>query len=175
MSKQLTIAGKSRTNLLNHYHYNKFDMLAITKIKNSKQSMIKPYGGLWSSPADTEYGWYDWMLWEMPDWIKTKARHKTILELDTSADIYVIDTYEDLANIATSKEQYLDLPEFISTHIDFEELAKKYQILWLTAEGQYNTRVSRPFNLYGWDCETTLILDKSVVSVKDIIGECENV
>ncbi len=39
--------------------------------------------------------------------------------------------------------------------LDFEKLARDFDGIWLTAEGQWDTRMTSP-NLYGWDVECVL-------------------
>jgi len=51
-------------------------------------------------------------------------------------------------------------------YLDFEQLSKTYDAVWLTYNGERKTRYSNP-DLYGWDCESVLILNKnSVYQVK---------
>lgn len=50
-----------------------------------------------------------------------------------------------------------------------EAIAKKYDAVHLTSEGQWRTRHSTP-NLYGWDCESTLWLRWKFEKV-EYIGE----
>lgn len=38
------------------------------------------------------------------------------------------------------------------------------ECIHLTESGQWNTRLTRPLNLYGWDCESILILNESCIS-----------
>lgn len=39
----------------------------------------------------------------------------------------------------------------------------KYEAIWLTAKGQSETHYSNPTNLYGWDCESVLIMNSKCV------------
>ena len=43
-------------------------------------------------------------------------------------------------------------------YLDFEKIAENYDAIWLTEKGMQETRWSNP-DLYGWDCETFLILN----------------
>lgn len=50
-----------------------------------------------------------------------------------------------------------------STTIDFEKCAEKgIDAIHLTEDGVYNTRFSTP-DLYGWDCETVLVLRPTAI------------
>ena len=46
---------------------------------------------------------------------------------------------------------------------DFEAMAKDYDVIKLTDEGQWKTRLTNP-SLYGWDCECILIMNPDVVT-----------
>ena len=63
--------------------------------------------------------------------------------------------------------------------IDYEEMAKEYDAIWLTVNGQWDTRLPEmdgnydidgsSINLYGWDCESLLILRKEcIINVRNI-------
>ena len=57
-------------------------------------------------------------------------------------------------------EPYIDLLENGKPMaLDFENIARHYDAIHLTPKGQEDTRWSTPHNLYGWDCETILILN----------------
>jgi len=47
------------------------------------------------------------------------------------------------------------------TFPDYEECATRYDAIHLTDRGQWATRMTHPKNLYGWDCESVLILNKT--------------
>jgi hypothetical protein len=40
--------------------------------------------------------------------------------------------------------------------IDFEKLSQNYDGIWLTEQGNGETHLSFPYNLYSWDCESIL-------------------
>ena len=45
--------------------------------------------------------------------------------------------------------------------IDFEKVSEKYDAIWLTVRGERFCRLSKPLNLFSWDCETVLILNSN--------------
>ena len=136
---------------------NKFKPELFQPIKN--REFIKSHGGLWSSPIDSSYGW------------KEAATEMEIGDFETSFKVQVkgkiltIDTVNCL-----DKFEYQDIsygPFMVPFWPDLEELLKRgYVGVHLTIEGQYDTRLSHPRNLYGWDCETVYIMDSK--SVKPI-------
>lgn len=111
----------------------------------------KPAGGIWSSPAASDWGWLDWA--ESNDWY---WGDETVwsLQPDESATVYTIDSREDLEWL---HEQYGWIPDIIAYEsiLDFEAIFDDYDALYLTKEGQEKTRHGQP-NLYGWDCSSVL-------------------
>ena len=54
---------------------------------------------------------------------------------------------------------------------DFEGMVRAgIDAIWLTAHGESATRFSRPYSLYGWDCESVLIMNPSGI-VPDLINQ----
>ena len=50
---------------------------------------------------------------------------------------------------------------YLNKYIDFEKLVKiGIDAIWLTEKGINQTHLSQPSNLYGWDVETVLVLNK---------------
>lgn len=60
---------------------------------------------------------------------------------------------------------FLDKPRI--EYPDFELLAKHFDVIHLTENGQYETRLNHP-DLYGWDCESSLWLNWAVEKVEDL-------
>jgi hypothetical protein len=132
-----------------HYGANKYDPTLVKPILNA---WVKPRGGLWTSPVDSEYGWKDWC--EGENYGHCDESNSFRLQLKSDARILKIDSLEDLLKLPM--KDFNGLP---SKYPDFECLSKKYDAIWLTVDGQNETRHSFPNNLYGWDCESVLILN----------------
>jgi hypothetical protein len=115
-------------------------------IKN--RNFVKPTGGLWASPVDSEFGWKEWN--EQNQF--RDCSQSFSLRLKENARLYVIDTLQDLESAPLLQYEYMTL-------IDFEALAKDYDGIWLTFEGMAETRFSTPLDLYGWDCESVLLFN----------------
>lgn len=135
--------------LLVHYGHSSFNVNEFKQIQNESY-WIKPKGGLWTSPLNSEYGWKDWNESEMH--CECSDDNCFILELNDYCRILVIDSFDDLDDCVS-----IQYPHY-NTAMDFELLQTKYDAIWLTYRGQIDTRYSQP-NLYGWDCETVLILN----------------
>jgi len=138
--------------------------------------MCKPVGRylLWTSPVDSCHdGWYDWCVnAESTDFIKGQQHWQ--LTLSDAANLLVIDKESDLEPIIQEfpcgcdecvmwAAKSPDL-QMVSFPVDFPKLAEKYDGIHLTAEGQWKTRLSMTYNLYGWDCETVVLFSIDHVS-----------
>jgi hypothetical protein len=129
-----------------HYGSKIFKPELIKPIKNSY--WVKPDGGLWTSPIDSKWGWVDWC--ESEKFKECNIENSFTLKFYDWAKICVIDSFSDLVKLPYY-ENYMRF-------LDFEEIAENYDAIWLTENGETKTRFSNP-GLYGWDCESVLILN----------------
>lgn len=136
-------------------------------IKNIEYSN-KPSGGLWSSPynEDSEYK-SDWLRFCIQEDFSTdKINHGVLFTLKKDSRICVINSMEDLEKIyQLYKGNGIEESLFLQKTLNFEKLASDYDAIYLTDEGQWETRFPRDgmlgkgINLYGWDVETLLVLN----------------
>jgi len=149
------------------YDVGEFDINKFEPIKNLPYGGTKPWGGLWSSPVDSKFGWKDFDL--------CLGRDKFIFEY--IGNILVINSYEDLCKkmevrsyMPFSEEDYAKKAESLGfkecyrnigepKSPNFELIAKKYDAIHLTKNGVSETHVPMPLHLYNWDCETVLIMN----------------
>lgn len=118
---------------------------------------LKPAGGLWASPywSDNEYvsSWHEWCSSEMPKWVSNDT---VVLDIKDTAKVYTINSKKDLRNlikiVGGITRKYITVD---GKSINFEEASKVYDVIYLSKRGQERTY----FELYGWDCESTLILN----------------
>lgn len=139
-----------------HHGSDSFDVEKFNKITNNKYRN-KPNGGLWTSPLNSEFGWITWCKVNDFNFEEYSSKSFT-LELSDDARIFIINSIDDLKK----------LPTFISKigginyiTIDYEKLSKYYDAIYLTIKGEQETSWLENFDelsLYGWDCETVLIL-----------------
>ena len=148
METRYDIAGQARSSRLIHYGSSSFDREEFNPILHN--GWVKPEGGLWTSPVDSKYGWKQWCTME-DAFTETLTKH-FYLNLTPEARIYVIDSLEDL-------HQCPKCMGLLDQVIDFPKMAREYDAIWLTTRGQQVTRYSFPMNLYGWDCESVLLLN----------------
>lgn len=118
-------------------------------------------GGFWTStllPATENYSaWANWCIQE--EFCLEKLNHAIIFDLSPKAKIYTINTYKDLEELI---ERYpFTLPFY--NGIDFEAVSRDYDAIHLTDEGQWATRDTYPYDLYGWDVESYLIMNLDCV------------
>lgn len=145
----ILVAGCPRSRTLIHYGATEFDLSKVKPLENG--NWIKPkQGGIWFSPADTEFGWKDWC--ESEQFRECDPENSFKVKLKNSTRLLVINTLQDLKNAPLHQKN----GQFI---LDFEQIALNHDAIWLTQEGQWATRHSRPVSLYGWDCESVLVLN----------------
>jgi len=138
-----------------HYGNKKFDKNKFDEIKNLLFS--KPLGGLWASKVNSEYGWKSWC--ENVAFHLDKYREDNCFKfrLKKNANVLIITKKEELEKLPKQNlpEDYNSL--FVA--LDFEKLAKQYdamEVLISEDSGLY-------WDLYGWDCDSILIMNKDVI------------
>ncbi len=148
-------------------------------IKNKEQYGIKPASGtgVWASTIlDEKEGcmsdWHRWMAWDMPSWIG----HEGIqLWIKRTARVYMVDTEQDYKALIKSypactfsNNGWGQLePDEDGGCVDFVKMSQDFDIFWLTERGQADTRYGR-HNLYGWDAESSLILNNVIERFKKV-------
>ena len=128
----------------------------------------KPKGGLWSSPynKDTISGWYQFC--KEQNFVKADNTVGVIFTLKEEARVYTIDSKEDLDNLVNKyPNDVLEILKEIAG-LNFIAVSKDYDAIYLTDKGQWATRFSQPNTLYGWDCETLLVLNFNAIDLDSI-------
>lgn len=130
-------------------------------VKNRPLGWVKPDGGIWAStllPLEENLSaWADWCIGE--NYALNKLCSCCVFKLNSSARIAEIDCFADLQKLIA---KYRVNGFFEQKYLDFEKLSKDYDAIHLTDNGQWATRLTAP-NLYGWDCESYLIMNPSVI------------
>lgn len=150
-----------RRNLkLTHWGSSWYDPERFMPIQNG-WSDIKPKGGLWTSPTYSLESWERWCIVE--DFHTEALQH--FFRLAFVGEVLTIRNVNDLNKLSWVKQVSIKYeyqrPRYI---IDFESMASRgVDAIWLTAKGQWATRHSHPRNLYGWDCETVLVMNPACV------------
>jgi hypothetical protein len=129
---------------------NEFDLSKFESVKN--RNHVKPSGGLWTSPIDSEWGWKDWC--KSNEWGDLSSSFR----LRFTGRVYVIDSMDAAKQLPWRKPSW-------SSHVawpDYESIVG-IDAIYMTLEGEEATRYDEP-SLYGWDCETVWIMNPICVS-----------
>lgn len=135
----------------------------------SNRDWCKPMGGLWASPINSQYGWKDWCLSndfriEELDQYFLLHFNGTILKIDSNNDVKKMD-WVPLPNAQYSP--YKIVP-------DFKKMKENgLDAIWLTPQGEQETRFGTLYNLYGWDCESVLIMNPDCIIPKEELSNLE--
>lgn len=128
---------------------------------------VKPRGGLWASPVGAYYSWYRWCVIEQ----FRLERLATNFQFELAPDARILElTPDNIWDLPTIPQYGQHLDEWYGANcadnrmvarlgIDFERVAHEYDVL------EYN-HTKYPllyWNLYGWDCECILVLNKNVI------------
>lgn len=142
-----------------HYGSTSFQPDKFQPIKNNEWGGTKPIGGMWASPIDAECGWKQWCTSE-EFWLdKLDANFE--FSLSDDARVFHIKSVKDLKKLPEWKGL------FDSTWycIDFEKAMKQYDAieLHLSDEIKDDYLNSLYFRLYGWDCDSILIMNPDII------------
>ena len=126
---------------------------------------MKPRGGLWTSTysEDDLCEWYQWCLSDGEgEWVRDNLLW---VLFPRRSNIVTIDHYDDLLRLARVYGQQEPLASnWTRCLLDFEAMVRDgIDAIHLTEHGEHGTRYGPGFsldkwNLYGWDCESTLWL-----------------
>lgn len=145
-----------------HYGAKSLNRNKFKKVQNSSRNKPKYGTGLWVSPINSSFGWKDWCTLE--DFRDCKESNSFILNLKKSARVLTIDSLEDSRKLF---RYYVKATNKYTSYIDFEKLSKDYDAIFLTDKGQQETRFvwdeEKGVELYGWDCESLLIMNLDCV------------
>ena len=144
-----------------HYGSSSFDINRFQPIKNEEWGGVKPRGGFWASAVDAEWGWKQWCTSE-EFWLdKLDANFE--FSLSDDARVCHIKSVKDLEKLPEWKGL------FKSTWycIDFEKAMEKYDAIELHLSNEINDDYLNGlyFKLYGWDCDSILIMNPDIVEV----------
>lgn len=124
----------------------------------------KPKGGLWASPVGCEWGWKEWC--EAEDW----GDLSTSFEFEFTGQTLVINSQKEAEAMPwRSLGWATSLSQFRYQFPDFEHMAREgIEAIHLTDRGQEETRFSMlgyGLGLYGWDCESVLVMRREGIRV----------
>lgn len=141
-----------------HYGHTHFDKNLFVEIIN-RTVFSKPHGGLWASPMNAEYGWKDWN--DVNEFKDCDEENSFIFSLKEGANVVHIYSKEDLDKLPQTEK---------TIHywycIDFEKLKNEGvdAIELHLSEDRCENYCDRLYELlYGWDCDSILIMNPDIV------------
>ncbi len=148
-----------------HYGADTYKKELFLKIQNGVYLNKPDNGGLWTSPINSTHSWKDWCKANE----FRNCSEENSMQLQFTGNVWVI---EDLADLLALPKIFIGFNKILGKpQIDFEELIKRgVDAIHLTQQGEYNTRFSPIEDMYGWDCETVLILNPDSIEQIEAVG-----
>ena len=133
----------------------------------NRRCFTKPHGGLWASRKDDPHGWKNWCedeefrldMFGCGFYFALKPGAK-VLELSHEDQLKDLPKLNMFALHPCINYSFDD-----SCNLDFEALKKEYDAIELTNIGRLY------FPLYGWDCNSILVMNPEVVEVLGSFNE----
>lgn len=138
-----------------HYGHTSFDKNLFIKITN--EIPISKPRGVWASGINAKYGWKDWN--ESEKFAECNKENSFTFTLSDNANILYINSVKDLESLSKAQDEF-SFTSWVS--LDFEKLAEIYDAIEVNISSDYDLY----YKLYGWDCDSILIMNPDVVIVK---------
>lgn len=139
-----------------HYGHKEFDISKFIAPK-SRQWNNKPMGGLWASKIGVKFGWKDWC--KENDFRECNEENSFTFKISDNANILYINCVADVDKLPDQQT------DFSLTHlktVDFEKLIEDgVDAIEFNISNDWGLYMA----LYGWDCDSTLILNPDVIEV----------
>ena len=136
-----------------HYGHNAFDLNKF-KIPQNREWCNKPCGGLWSSRVNAKHGWKDWC--EQEDFRECREDNSFMFKLSDKANVLYINCVDDVSKLP-EQEQYKGS---CIKSVDFEQLVLRgIDAIEFNLSNDWDLYMA----LYGWDCDSTLILNPNII------------
>lgn len=148
------------------------------EIKNNMW-FCKPSGGLWSSPyyekgivkiGEKKIYNSPWQVFTGLEFQDKYYNYGVVYSLKKGSRIAYINSLKDLKEFA--EEYQLEPPEKdwgFSRFLNYEKMAEDYDGIFLSTQGERETRFSEPFNLYGWDVATMFLFNLDCIKNQEYI------
>lgn len=146
-----------------HYGHKEFNKSLFNPIQN--ELFVKPKGGLWASPINATSGWKDWC--EAANFRDCEESNSFKFQLSSSANVLHIKHTEDLKGLPLNPKaiDYILLSKY---WLDFEQILNSGTDaieVHISEDNGDDWCNSLYYNLYGWDCDSILIMNKNIVEV----------
>lgn len=137
-----------------HYGSKSFMRHAFSPIRNCP-CFTKPYGGLWASPVDAEYGWKEWCDHEM--FRECRMDNSFTFALSPGARVLRINSVNGLDSLPQVEDEFKPSHWYV---LDFEKLlAEGYDAVEVSITADPRLYMA----LYGWDCDSILVMNPEVI------------
>ena len=142
-----------------HYGCSQYDKYQFVDVSN-KDYFNKPNGGLWASPVDARYGWKQWCNDE--NFRECNEKNSFTFMLSPTANIFHINCKDDVLRLPQIEYSmmrsniYPDFEKIKESGVDAIQFNLSNDKEGSFDEGLY-------FALYGWDCDSILILNKEAI------------
>ena len=137
-----------------HYGSKKFNIELFDEIKNVT-AFTKPAGGLWACMINAKFGWKNWC--ELSGFRECKKENSFQFKLKNDTKILKITNANQLYELPNIN------PSWLKTFIclDFETIKKDYDVIEV-----FISRDEKLYwKLYGWDCDSLLVMNPNCVEV----------
>jgi len=142
-----------------HYGATKFDPVVGFPIHNVR-SWPKPRGGLWASRKNATFGWKEWCIEN--EFRECDIANSFEFTMADESRIVRISTLNQLRRLPQIKDQFgmwycIDFEKCLRNGIDAIELC------WYGDEYQDKVNGDLYHELYGWDCDSIVVLNSLAV------------
>lgn len=157
-----------------HYGNTNFEKERFVPIYN--EGTAKPRGGFWGSPIDAKFGWKDWN--DSEHFCECNINNSVQFVLSDNAKVLHIDCVDQLDELPIIEDELSHLFGRYSSmlRIDWVDLCKDYDAieLHLSDEKPSKKKSNEPsylsmnglyWKLYGWDCDSIVVMNPDVVEV----------
>lgn len=145
-----------------HFGSNCFDPMRFVPITNDPVRS-KPYGGLWASRVDSDYGWWDFCQNQRYELGSLRTHFDFMIQ--EGARVHTIRTMDDIKMLPMRDNP---MPAIYGPYLpDFVECLRQgidaVELLWY--DSRFHTEESGPVGraLRTWDCDSIVILNPKMI------------
>ena len=138
-----------------HYGHKYFDANLFMEINNFELGHVKPHGGLWASNINAKYGWKEWC--RENNFRKCSYDDSFKFKLKSGTKVLRIDKAKTLKELPIIDSPY----KFSWINLDFEKIKENYDAIEVLISADHQLY----WDLYGWDCDSLLILNKDCIEL----------
>ena len=146
-----------------HYGATQFNPLLNFPIKNER-CWVKPKGGLWASRKNASFGWKNWCAIEEFRECNEDCSFEFVMKDESK--IAIISTPSQLSRLPCIKNSRVSSCYLI----DFEKCVRlgidAIELCWYGDEYADIASGDLHFELYGWDCDSIVVLNPNAVIPK---------